>query len=229
VCAGLWLAAPHGAQRPPRHDLPSPLRDGSLWRLAFCSGLLVFCQVAMSGFVVLLLSEYRGLNIGLAALVLAAINLGGGVARVLAGRLSDQSGSRLPPIRRQALLLAGSLMASALLVDGPLPLLIVSILTTGVLGLSWNGLAMTAAAEMAGHARAGLATGLQGTVIRLVSAGAAVVFGIAVEQSGSWAFAILLLAALPLISFGLMGPLPDEEERRLLSASPGQTESARSS
>jgi MFS family permease len=120
-------------------------------------------------------------------------------------------------------------MASALLVDGPLPLLVVSILTTGVLGLSWNGLAMTAAAEMAGHARAGLAIGLQGTVIRLVSAGAAVVFGIAVEQSGSWAFAILLLAALPLISFGLMGPLPDEEELRLLSASPGQTESARSS
>ncbi len=216
LCAALWLAAPQGGRPAPRGDLPSPLLDGHLWRLAFASGLLVFCQVAMNGFVVLLLSEHRGLEIGLAALVLAAINLGGGAARVLAGRLSDRSGRRLPPIRRQALLLAGALMASALLVDGPLPLLVLSVLVAGVLSLSWNGLAMTAAAEMAGHARAGLAIGLQGTVIRLVGAGAGVAFGFTVERSGSWAVAILLLVALPLVSAFLMSPLAGEEERRLL-------------
>lgn len=217
-CAALWLAAPRGDRPAPRRDLPSPLRDRHLWRLAFASGLLVFCQVAMNGFVVLLLSEYRGLEIGLAALVLALINLGGGAARVLTGRLSDRSGRRLPPIRRQALILTGTLIASALLVDAPLPLLVLSVLGAGVLSLSWNGLAMTAAAEMAGHARAGLAIGLQGTVIRLVGAGAGVVFGFTVERSGSWAVAILLLSALPLISACLMSPLAEEEERRLLSS-----------
>lgn len=91
-----------------------------------------------------------------------------------------------------------------------------ALLASGVLALSWNGLAMTAAAEMAGHARAGLAIGLQGTVIRVVSAGAGVAFGFVVEQSGSWAVAILLLATLPLISCALMSPLSGEEERRLL-------------
>jgi len=227
VCAAFWLVAPHGGEaRIARPDRPSPLRDGSLWRLAFCSGLLVCSQVAMNGFVVLFLSEYRGLGIGVAALVLAGINLGGGVARVLAGYLSDRSGRRLPPIRRQALWLSAALTASALLVDGPLPLLVGALLTAGVLALSWNGLAMTAAAEMAGHARAGLAIGLQGTVIRLVSAGAGVAFGFVVELSGSWTAAILLLAALPLISCALMAPLFGEEERRLLPLEPAAAPSA---
>jgi sugar phosphate permease len=101
-------------------------------------------------------------------------------------------------------------------VDAPLPILIAVLLVAGVLGLAWNGLAFTAAAEMAGHARAGMAIGLQGTVIRIVSAGAGVMFGLAVEKSGSWSVAFLLLALLPLASFGLLTPLSKEEERRLL-------------
>jgi sugar phosphate permease len=107
-------------------------------------------------------------------------------------------------------------MGSALVVDAPLPLLIAALLIAGVLGLAWNGLAFTAAAEMAGHARAGMAIGLQGTIIRVVSAGAGVVFGFAVEQSGSWSVAFFLLAILPLASFALLTPLTKEEERRLL-------------
>jgi sugar phosphate permease len=110
------------------------------------------------------------------------------------------------------------LIASAMLVDAPLALLITALVTAGVLALSWNGLAFTAAAEMAGHARAGMAIGLQGTVIRVVSAGAGIVFGFTVEQSGSWAVALLMLAILPLVSFGLLTPLSREEERRLLPA-----------
>ncbi|MCB5174219.1 MFS transporter [Microvirga lenta] len=223
VCAALLLSSSPGASGEISLVVPlSPLRDGVLWRLAFCSGLLVCSQVAMNGFVVLLLNEYRGIALGPAALVLAAINLGGGAARVLVGRLSDRSGRRLPPIRKQALWLASALMASALLIDAPLPLLIPALVAAGVFALSWNGLAMTAAAEMAGQARAGLAIGLQGTVIRVVSAGAGVAFGFAVEQTGSWALAILLLGLLPLISYSLMAPLSGEEERRLLPLDPAR-------
>jgi sugar phosphate permease len=219
VCAAIWLSAPRGSHSETTlKDLPSPLRDPALWRLAFCAGLLVCSQVAMNGFVVIFLTEYRGIHVTLAALVLAAINIGGGVMRVLAGRQSDRSGRRLPPIRRQALWLSSALIASAMLVDAPLAFLITALVTAGVLALSWNGLAFTAAAEMAGHARAGMAIGLQGTVIRVVSAGAGIVFGFTVEQSGSWAVALLMLAILPLVSFGLLTPLSREEERRLLPA-----------
>jgi sugar phosphate permease len=222
LCAAIWLASPQGAREDVgRTDLPSPVRDPALWRLAFCAGLLVCSQVAMNGFMVIFLTEHRGLSVTLAALVLALINIGGGAMRVLAGRWSDRSGRRVPPIRRQALWLSLALMASALVVDAPLPLLIAALLIAGVLGLAWNGLAFTAAAEMAGHARAGMAIGLQGTIIRVVSAGAGVVFGLAVEQSGSWSLAFLLLAILPLASFGLLTPLAKEEERRLLPSAAG--------
>jgi sugar phosphate permease len=222
LCAAIWLASPRGARDDAgRSDLPSPVRDPALWRLAFCAGLLVCSQVAMNGFMVIFLTEHRGLSVTLAALVLALINIGGGAMRVLAGRWSDRSGRRVPPIRRQALWLSLALMASALVVDAPLPLLIAALLIAGVLGLAWNGLAFTAAAEMAGHARAGMAIGLQGTIIRVVSAGAGVVFGLAVEQSGSWSVAFLLLAILPLASFGLLTPLAKEEERRLLPSAAG--------
>jgi len=221
LCAGLWLAAPPPSQvEGAPGGGPSPLRDRSLWRLAFCAGLLVCSQIAMNGFVIIFLAEYRGLEVGLAALVLAIINIAGGVVRVLAGRLSDLSGRRIPPIRRQALLLALGLMAAALLVNAPLALLIPVLVAAGTLAISWNGLAFTAAAEMAGHAQAGTAIGLQGTIIRIVSAGAGVAFGFVVEQTGSWAAAFALLGILPLVSFSLLTPLIGEEERRFALSEP---------
>jgi sugar phosphate permease len=74
---------------------------------------------------------------------------------------------------------------------------------------------MTAAAELAGHIRAGTAIGLQGTVIRVVSGGAGIAFGYAVEQTGSWAVAFALLAVLPAASFILLASVSGEEEKRL--------------
>ncbi|WP_230532089.1 MFS transporter [Microvirga roseola] len=216
VCAALWLSSPPaGAADSPRRSDVSPLKDKPLWRLAFCAGLLVCSQVAMNGFVIIFLAEYRRVEIGLAALVLAIINIGGGVGRVLAGRLSDVSGRRIPPIRSQALFMAVALIASALLVNAPLVLLVPVLITAGTLAISWNGLAITAAAEMAGYARAGTAIGLQGTVIRLVSAGAGIAFGFIVEQTGSWTAAFVALGVLPLVSYQLLAPLAEEEERRL--------------
>jgi sugar phosphate permease len=69
---------------------------------------------------------------------------------------------------------------------------------------------------MAGHARAGTAIGLQGTVIRLVRAGAGIAFGFIVEQTGSWGVAFAALGVLALVSYGLLAPLIGEEERRLV-------------
>ena len=42
VCCALWLTAPPKGEAGARQtQVPSPLRDGPLWRLAFCSGLFV--------------------------------------------------------------------------------------------------------------------------------------------------------------------------------------------
>ncbi len=66
---------------------------------------------------------------------------------------------------------------------------------------------------MAGRERAGTALGLQGTIMRVISAGAGVGFG-AVVAATSWPAAFALLALLPLAGWVLLRPLVHEEELR---------------
>jgi sugar phosphate permease len=215
VAAALWIREPPPppADRP-KVDAPPPLRDRRVWRLAIGSGLLVCAQVAIVSFVVLFLHDHRGLSAPSAAAVLAGIQLGGGVARIVAGRMSDREGRRIVPLRRYAAACVVFLLATAVLVDAPLAVLVPILVVTGVLTMSWNGLSFTAAAEMSGRDQAGTALGLQGTVMRFLSSGAAVGFG-ALVSATSWAAGFAILAAMPLAGWWLMRPLVDEEEGRI--------------
>lgn len=212
--AARWLREP--PPPPPGRpvvDSPPPLRDPRVWRLSVGSGLLVCAQVAMIAFVVLFLHDHRNVAAGAAALGLAAIQIGGAVGRLVAGRRSDLEGRRIAPLRRHALAMAAALLLTALLADAPLALLLPALLAAGVLSMSWNGLSFTAAAEMSGRARAGTALGLQGTIMRTLSAGAGVGFG-ALVAATSWPAGFAILAALPLAGWLLLGPLAGEEEGR---------------
>ena len=84
--------------------------------------------------------------------------LGAGT-RVSAGILSDRLGERIRPMRWLALAGVALLLASALLVDAPLALLVPVLALTTVINMSTNGLAFTATGEMAGLERAGAAMG----------------------------------------------------------------------
>mgnify|MGYP001810058944 CR=1 FL=1 len=197
--------------------LPAPLRDRPLWRLAVCAGLLGCAQTAIGSFTAIFLTDQRGFTLTAAAAAFAAIQIGGGVARVAAGRLSDRTGERVPQMRLHGFILALLLVATALLVDGPTLPLVAALLLAGIFTLSWNGLAFTAAAELAGYARAGQALGLQGTIMRVVSVGAGVGFGLAVTAF-SWPVAFVLLALFPLAAALLLTPLIAEERRRAAAA-----------
>ena len=160
LAAAGWLREPPPAPagRPPV-TAPAPLRDRRMWRLSIGSALLVTAQVAIVTFVVLFLHDERGVAVAWAAGALAAIQLGGAVARVVAGRRSDVS---RPPGRAHAtpaLATAAGLMVTAALTDGPLAVLVGALVVTAVLSMSWNGLSFTAAAELAGRERAGTALG----------------------------------------------------------------------
>jgi sugar phosphate permease len=215
AAAAVWLREPPPppADRP-KVDSPPPLRDPRVWRLSVGSGLLVCAQVAMIAFVVLFLHDHRGLSAGDAAVSLAVIQIGGGVARMIAGRRSDQIGRRIIPLRNHALAMAALLLATGVLADAPLLLLAPILLGAGIMTMSWNGLSFTAAAELAGRDRAGTALGLQGTIMRVISAGAGVGFG-AIVAATSWPAAFALLALLPLGGWFLLRPLVEEEESRV--------------
>jgi len=146
--------------------------------------------------------------------LLIALAVAGGLARLAAGRWSDRRGRRVAPLRRLAGLTVAGLLAVAALAQAPLLVLGPVLLGCGIVAMSWNGLSLTATAEIAGRARAGTAMGLQGTIMRLPAAAVGVAFG-ALVVSTSWALAFAALAALPLAGWALLAPLAPEEERRI--------------
>jgi sugar phosphate permease len=192
---------------------PPPMRDRRIWRLGAGSALLVVAQGSVLGFIVVFLHEERGLSPAAAGAGLAAIQLGGAVARLVLGRRSDREERRIAPIRRVALSDAALLAAATALVSAPGFVLYPVLLTAGVVAMSWNGLAFTAAAEISGRVRAGTAMSLQNTVISAAAAGVPVAFG-ALVQTASWRAGYAAAALAPLAGWWVLGPLEADEEHR---------------
>ena len=124
-------------------------------------------------FVVLFLHEHRGLSTHAAGAVLAVIYVLAVGARIGAGRSPTGSAARIAPLRTIGVALALLTAAVAAATDAPLALLVPLFVVAGVLGLSWNGLSFTAAAETAGAARSGAALGFQQTMLGVVARRAA--------------------------------------------------------
>ena len=187
-------------------ELGRPLRDSRTWWLSFASSLLLVGQIAVIGFVVLFLHEERGLSPTAAAAVLAVTQLFGIAIRIGAGWWSDRLGSRIVPLRRLGIALALVLAAVAALVDATLLVLVPVLVAAGTLGLSWNGLSFTAAAEFAGRARSGAAIGLQQTALAVSYTVAAIAFA-AVVDATSWRVGFGLAALGPLAGAVALGRL----------------------
>jgi sugar phosphate permease len=185
-----------------------PLRDPRAWRISGAGGLLVVGQIATMSFTVLFLHSSRGFSTGAAAAVLAASQLLGGVFRVGAGLWSDRLQARILPMRRLALAIAATLALVAALADANTWLLVPALVAAGGVGLSWNGLSFTAAAEIAGTRASGAALGLQQTVLGLGSIVAPIGFA-ALVAGASWRAAFLAAAAFPLVASVVLRPLAE--------------------
>jgi sugar phosphate permease len=191
----------------PLGDVTNPLRDGRMWRLATGSGLIVVAQISIMAFAVLFLHGARGLSTAAAAGIFAAMQLAGASLRIAAGRWSDRVGTRIGPLVRIALALSVTLALSAALANAPLALLVPAFLVAGATAQAWNGLSFTAAAELAGLARAGAALGFQQTALAVATSVAPPVFALLVEST-SWGVAFALAAALPLAGAGVLRRVP---------------------
>ena len=184
----------------------SPARDPRIRRMGAVSFLLVVPQFAVVAFVVVYLVDEQSVPAATAALLLAAVQFGGGAGRIVAGRWSDRLGLRVVPLRRVAVAVAGLfVLVAVLLVDGG-PVVVPVLLVAGVVAISWNGLAFTAVGEMAGPGRAGTALGLQNTAVALGSAVAAPVLGAVVDRT-SWATGYAVAASCAVLAVLLLRPL----------------------
>jgi sugar phosphate permease len=178
-------------------DVAHPLRDSRIWRLSVGSAFIIAAQASILGFVVLFLHGERGLSTAEAGGVFALMQVLGGALRVGAGSWSDRVRARIAPLRQLAFGLAATLLATAVLIEAPLALLLPALVAAGALSLSWNGLSFTAAAELAGRARSGAAIGFQQTALSVSYAATAPVFA-AVVDAASWRLGFALAALMPL-------------------------------
>jgi MFS family permease len=184
-------------------DVTHPLKDSRIWRLSVGSGLIAAAQISVLGFFVLFLHGERGLTIAQAGGILALTQLLGAALRIIVGRWSDHVRARVRPLRRLATGLAVSLVVVAALLEAPLAVLLPALVVAGGLSLSWNGLAYTAVAELAGRARSGAALGFQQTALSVASTAAAPVFAAVVDAS-SWQVGFGLAALLPAAGVAVM-------------------------
>jgi sugar phosphate permease len=205
VLAGLVLRERH-VDEEIAEEFVSPLRDLRMWLLCSASAFVLAGQLAIMSFVVLFLHDARGFSTAHAALVLAVVQVGGVAIRIAVGRRSDQEHRRVPLFRKLGTALALALAAAAALVHAPIVLLVPVLVVAGILGMSWNGLSFTAAAEAAGPRRSGAAIGFQQTVLGVGGIVIPIAFA-AVVAGSSWRLAFFAAAACALAGAGLLRPL----------------------
>ena len=189
------------------------LRDGRLWRLSLGSGLFVYAQVAVIGYGVLFLHDEHGLSDQAAALVIAAAQVLAVALRIGVGRWSDVIGARVRPLLLLGAAIAVGVGVTAAFSGGPLWLLVPCLAAAGGLSMAWNGLAFTAAAELAGARRSGAAIGFQQTVIAGLGVVAPVAFAYVVSEV-SWRASFGLAALFPLVGVLALRPLAAQESAR---------------
>ncbi|HEX2292512.1 MAG TPA: MFS transporter [Gaiellaceae bacterium] len=188
--------------------VPWTLRDSRLWTLSIGSGLYLGAQIPLMSFAVLFLHDVHGLSTARAGAVLAVFQAAAVVSRIAAGRLSDRIGSRLRPLRWIGLASAAGVLATAALAQSGLSLVVTAIVLAGAVSMAWNGLSLTAAAELAGRARSGAAIGFQQTTLGVIGVFVPLAFANLVEAT-SWQTAFAISSVGPIAGWAMLGTLRD--------------------
>jgi MFS family permease len=115
--------------------------------------------------------------------------------------------TRLRPIRQIGVALTVTTAIVAVSTDAPLAVLIPALLVAGCLSMSWNGLAIAAAAETASGGRVGAAIGMQQTLLGIVVAGTPPAF--AAIAGSSWRLAFALAAVGPAVGALALTQVPE--------------------
>jgi sugar phosphate permease len=189
-------------------DVEWTLRDSRLWVLSTGSGLYLFAQISLTAFLVLFLHDVHGLSQRAAAAVLAVLQVGAVVTRISAGRISDAMQARIRPLRWIGLASAAGVLLTAVVTNAPVAVVVPVMVAAGAISMAWNGLSVTAAAELAGLSRSGAAIGFQQTTLAVLGVLVPAGFAYLVETT-SWRTGFALASIGPLVGWYLLGRLPE--------------------
>jgi MFS family permease len=207
VLTGVFAADPARPDRSAAGPAPSPYRGKStLPRIHGSAALLVVPQFTAGAFALVLLVDIRGWSPVHAGQVIAIGQGLGAVSRILVGRWSDRTGSRLRPMRQLAVITAAVVAATAVSTAWPSPLTPALLVAAIAVGSSTNGLSFTSTAEIAGPAWSGRALGLHNTGQNLTAALVPPAAAAVISATSYWP-AFALAAALAGVS-ALIVPVP---------------------
>ncbi len=213
VCAVAAVASAIGIVDPPRkprkaarqEELANPYRGSRvLWRIHTVAALLMMPQTVTVTFMLVWLVHRHGWQVGAAGGLVTISQLLGALGRVLVGRWSDQTGSRMRPVRIIAAAAALTLFLLGVTdyVDSRYG--VVLMVAISVLAMLDNGLEATAITEFAGPFWSGRALGIQNTTQRLMAAAGPPLFAALITAAAypsAWAvcglFPLLAIALVP--------------------------------
>jgi sugar phosphate permease len=215
VCVGAAVIAAVAVREAARpeveleaEDVEWTLRDSRLWTLSVGSGLYLFTQIALTSFFVLFLHDEHGVSPGAAAAALAVMQVGAVITRISSGRISDALHARIRPLRWIGLASCAGALLTALVTTAPLGVVVPVMIMAGAVSMAWNGLSVTAAAELAGLRRSGAAIGFQQTTLSVTGVLVPAAFAYVVDST-SWEAGFALASIGPLVGWFLLGRLPE--------------------
>ena len=212
VSAAVAVVAVREAARPEieleAEDVEWTLRDRRLWLLSAGSSLYLFAQIALTSFFVLFLHDEHGLSAGEAAVALAVMQIGAVITRISAGRISDSLRARIRPLRWIGLASSAGVLLTAVLTNAPVAIVVPVMVVAGAVSMAWNGLSVTAAAELAGIRRSGAAIGFQQTTLSVTGVFVPAAFAYAVDST-SWEAGFALASVGPFVGWYLLGRLSE--------------------
>ena len=200
--------ASHSTPELETKDVEWTLRDSRLWLLSTGSGLYLFSQIALTSFLVLFLHDEHGLSDGAAATALAALQVAAVASRISAGRISDAMRARIRPLRWIGLASCAGVLVTAIVADAPTAIVVPVMIVAGAISMAWNGLSVTAAAELAGVSRSGAAIGFQQTTLGVAGVVIPIWFAYVVDTV-SWPTGFALASIGPFVGWYLLGRLPE--------------------
>jgi sugar phosphate permease len=189
------------------------LRNGGVRRTTEAAMLLVLVQYCYQGYLALYLVDHFAWSKRAAAVLLAAVHLGGVVGRLAWGAFSDHwyGGRRVPALAWCAG--AGVLYPLVLIVlarTAPPAEIALVALAGGALLLGWNGLYTTLIAESAGPGQGATAMGVSMTLLYLTTMVTPPLFGVLVDHTSyavGWASLIGVMAVAFTVTYRIPEPV----------------------
>ncbi len=189
------------------------LTDRPILLIGVVSGLFAMAQMSVVGYLVLFLNHEHSVSVVTAGIVLAIAQAAGTVGRIGWGYASDVY---FRGDRRKALLWIGVVVLLASSVTAIVPsgaslwLLVPLSAVFGASALGWNGVILAMSGEVSRSDRVGLSTALNAVLTFLGSMTWPPIFGIIVDNTGSFSYAwgatsIVVFGGLLLLLFVVKG------------------------